>query len=177
MHDRLDDAEARTDRPPRLYDPREPHAEGQTTESASGAEYAEDRTMPLMYSIVAIAIGAALGANIRWALGLGLNTLLPQMPPGTLVANLLGAFLIGLAIATFSALPELSSFWRLMVVTGFLGALTTFSTFSAEVFTQIQAGRLGWAFAGIAVHVAGSLAMTGLGLGAFALCRRLIGGH
>ncbi|WP_353248714.1 fluoride efflux transporter CrcB [Salinisphaera sp. T31B1] len=131
----------------------------------------------MIYSIVAIALGAAVGANIRWALGLGLNTLLPQMPPGTLVANLLGAFLIGVAVAAFSALPELSSFWRLMVVTGFLGALTTFSTFSAEVFTQIQAGRLGWAFAGIAVHVIGSLAMTGLGLGAFALCRRLMGGH
>jgi len=131
--------------------------------------------MPVIYSILAIAIGAAIGANLRWLLGIGLNSYMPNMPPGTLAANLLGAFLIGIAIATFSALPELSSFWRLMVVTGFLGALTTFSTFSAEIFSQIQAGRLGWAFAGIAIHVAGSLVMTGLGMAAFALCRRLAG--
>lgn len=153
----------------------EPHSAGQTTESDDGAEYAEDRTMPVIYSILAIAIGAAVGANLRWLLGIGLNSALPNLPPGTLAANLLGAFLIGLAIATFSALPELSSFWRLMVVTGFLGALTTFSTFSAEMFTQIQAGRLGWAFMGIATHVAGSLVMTGLGMAAFAACRRLLG--
>jgi len=153
----------------------EHHSAGQTTESGDGAEYAEDRTMPVIYSILAIAIGAAIGANLRWLLGIGLNSYMPNMPPGTLAANLLGAFLIGIAIATFSALPELSSFWRLMVVTGFLGALTTFSTFSAEIFTQIQAGRLGWAFAGIAIHVAGSLVMTGLGMAAFSLCRRLAG--
>jgi len=131
--------------------------------------------MPVIYSILAIAIGAAIGANLRWLLGIGLNSYMPNMPPGTLAANLLGAFLIGIAIATFSALPELSSFWRLMVVTGFLGALTTFSTFSAEIFTQIQAGRMGWAFAGIAIHVTGSLIMTGLGMAVFSLCRRLAG--
>lgn len=157
------------------YDPREPHSAGQTTESESGAEYAEDKTMPLTYSILAIALGAALGANLRWGLGLGLNSLFPNLPPGTLAANLLGAFLIGVAIATFSALPELSSFWRLMVVTGFLGALTTFSTFSAEVFTQIQDGRLVWAFAGIVLHVAGSLIMTGLGMLSFSLARHVTG--
>lgn len=132
--------------------------------------------MPLIYSVLAIAVGAAIGANLRWLLGIGLNSYLPNLPPGTLAANLLGAFLIGLAIATFSALPELSSFWRLMVVTGFLGALTTFSTFSAEMFTQLQAGRLGWAFAGIVVHVVGSLAMTGLGIATFAVLRQLAGG-
>ncbi|MFC3104241.1 fluoride efflux transporter CrcB [Salinisphaera aquimarina] len=129
----------------------------------------------MIYSILAIAIGAAIGANIRWLLGIGLNSYLPHLPPGTLVANLLGAFLIGIAIAAFSALPELSSFWRLMVVTGFLGALTTFSTFSAEIFTQLQAGRLAWAFAGIAIHVAGSLAMTGLGMATFAVIRQISG--
>lgn len=131
--------------------------------------------MPVIQSIVAIAIGAALGANLRWVIGLGLNSALPSLPPGTLVANLLGAFLIGIAIAAFSALPELSSFWRLMVVTGFIGALTTFSTFSAEIYTQIQAGRLLWAFGGIAVHVTGSLLMTGLGMAAFAGLRQLAG--
>ena len=149
--------------------------EGQTTESADGAEYAKDRTMPLTYSILAIALGAALGANLRWVLGIAFNAWLPQMPPGTLVANLLGAFLIGLAIATFASLPELSSFWRLLVVTGFLGALTTFSTFSAEIYAQLQAGRMLWAFSGIAIHVVGSLVMTGLGMAAFVLCRQFLG--
>jgi len=157
------------------YDPNTAHSEGQTTESESGAEFAEDETMPLTYSILAIALGAALGANLRWGLGLGLNSLFPNMPPGTLVANLLGAFLIGIAIATFSALPELSSFWRLMVVTGFLGALTTFSTFSAEIYTQLQDGRLAWAFTGIVLHVAGSLIMTGLGMLSFSVARHATG--
>ncbi|MES1955509.1 CrcB protein [Salinisphaera hydrothermalis EPR70] len=157
------------------YDPEQAHAEGQTTESEDGAEYAEDKTMPVIYSIAAIALGAAIGANLRWVIGLGLNSYLPTLPPGTLVANLLGAFLIGIAIATFSALPELSSFWRLMIVTGFLGALTTFSTFSAEIFTQIQDGRLLWAFAGIVVHVVGCLIMTGLGMATFAGLRHLTG--
>lgn len=157
------------------YDPRTPHSDGQTSESESGAEFAEDETMPLTYSILAIALGAALGANLRWGLGLGLNSLFPNLPPGTLVANLLGAFLIGVAIATFSALPELSSFWRLMVVTGFLGALTTFSTFSAEIYTQIQDGRLVWAFTGIVLHVAGSLVMTGLGMASFYFARQATG--
>lgn len=130
--------------------------------------------MPLIYSIVAIAIGAAFGANLRWALGLALNSMLPMLPPGTLAANLLGAFLIGMATATFSALPELSPFWRLLVVTGFLGALTTFSTFSAEIYVQLQDGRLLWAFAGIVLHVAGSLFMTGLGMVAFVGLRHLL---
>jgi len=131
--------------------------------------------MPVLFSMLAIALGAAVGANLRWALGLSLNALFPALPPGTLAANLLGAWLIGIAIALFAALPELSTFWRLAVITGFLGALTTFSTFSAEVFTQIQAGRLGWAFAAIALHVAGSLAMTGLGMATFAVLRQLAG--
>jgi CrcB protein len=129
--------------------------------------------MSIPVSILAIALGAACGANLRWALGLALNTLFPALPPGTLAANLLGAGLIGMAIATFAAMPELSPFWKLAIVTGFLGALTTFSTFSAEIFTQIQSGRLGWAFVGIAAHVAGSLAMTGLGMGAVALLRQI----
>ncbi|MES1938687.1 camphor resistance protein CrcB [Salinisphaera sp. T5B8] len=129
--------------------------------------------MSILVSVLAIAVGAACGANLRWLLGLGLNALFPALPPGTLVANLLGAGLIGMAIATFAALPELSPFWKLAIVTGFLGALTTFSTFSAEIVTQLQAGRLGWAFLGIAAHVVGSLVMTGLGMGAVALLRQM----
>lgn len=159
----------------RRYRPGSRHVDGQTTESESGAEYEEDHTMPLSYSILAIAIGAALGANLRWGLGLGLNSLLPQMPPGTLVANLLGAFLIGIAVAAFTAMPQLSSFWRLMVVTGFLGALTTFSTFSSEIYAQLEDGRLVWAFVGIAAHVIGSLVMVALGMASFAGLRHLTG--
>lgn len=131
--------------------------------------------MSVFVSMLAITLGAACGANLRWALGLGLNAMFPALPPGTLVANLLGAWLIGMAIAVFAALPEVSTFWRLAIVTGFLGALTTFSTFSAEIFTQLQSGRIGWAFLGVAAHVAGSLAMTGLGMGTVALLRQLAG--
>ncbi|WP_349256916.1 fluoride efflux transporter CrcB [Salinisphaera sp.] len=133
--------------------------------------------MSAVYSILAIAVGAAIGANMRWGLGVALNAYLPDLPLGTLVANLLGAFLIGLAISVFAALPQLPSFWRLFVVTGFLGALTTFSTFSAEIFSELLAGRFLWGFVGIVIHVAGSLAMTGLGMAAFLLFRRLAGGY
>ncbi|MES1956306.1 fluoride efflux transporter CrcB [Salinisphaera hydrothermalis] len=158
------------------YDPEANHSQGQTVESEDGAEYEQDETMPIIYSILAIALGAAIGANIRWLLGITLNAYLPDLPPGTLAANLLGAFLIGLAISVFTAMPELSSFWRLFVVTGFLGALTTFSTFSGEVFAELQAGRFIWGFIGIAVHVVGSLCMVGLGMGSFVLLRQMLGG-
>lgn len=132
--------------------------------------------MSVIASMLAIAVGAAFGANLRWALGKMLNSILPTLPLGTLTANLLGAWLIGIAIALFTALPELSEFWRLAIVTGFLGALTTFSTFSAEVFTSLQSGRIGWAFAAIIIHVAGSLAMTGLGMLTLSVIRQLIWG-
>lgn len=133
--------------------------------------------MPVVYSMLAIAVGAAIGANIRWLLSLGLNSFLPMLPPGTLVANLLGGFLAGIATAAFASMPELSAIWKAMIVTGFLGALTTFSTFSAEIYTQLQDGRLLWAFAGIVTHVAGSLLMTGLGIALFAGLRHLLAGH
>jgi CrcB protein len=158
------------------YDPELHRAQGQTVESEDGAEYEQDKTMPIIYSILAIELGAAIGANIRWLLGDALNAYLPDLPPGTLAANLLGAFLIGLAISVFTAMPELSSFWRLFVVTGFLGALTTFSTFSAEIFSELQAGRFIWGFAGMMIHVVGSLCMTGLGMASFVLLRQLLGG-
>ncbi|GAA5131009.1 fluoride efflux transporter CrcB [Alloalcanivorax gelatiniphagus] len=116
-------------------------------------------------------MGAALGANLRWLLSLGLNALFPAIPLGTLAANLLGGWLIGVALGVFAGLPSLTPEWRLLVVTGFLGALTTFSSFSAEMFINLQAGRWGLATAGIAAHVVGSLCMTGLGLGMVALAR------
>jgi CrcB protein len=116
------------------------------------------------YSILAISAGASIGAVSRWLLGSALNTLFPTIPPGTLAANLIGGYLIGVAMALFANHPGLSPEWRLLVVTGFLGGLTTFSTFSAEVVTLIQQGRVLWAAAAIAVHVFGSVAMTLLGL-------------
>lgn len=123
--------------------------------------------------MTAIALGAAVGANIRWLLALACNAWFPRLPPGTLMANLLGAFLIGLAIALFASLPMLSQYWRLFFITGFLGALTTFSTFSAEIFANLQTGDYFWAIAGIFAHVAGSLIMVAAGMATFALLKLL----
>ncbi|MFV3330516.1 fluoride efflux transporter CrcB [Pseudomonas sp. NY15437] len=115
-------------------------------------------------SILAVSLGAALGALLRWVLGLKLNTLLPSMPPGTVVANLVGGYIIGAAIAFFANSPGLAPEWRLLIITGFCGGLTTFSTFSAEVVVLLQQGRLAWAMGTIATHLAGSLLMTLAGL-------------
>ena len=122
-----------------------------------------------MLSVIAISVGASLGALLRWVLGTQLNSLFHALPPGTLAANLLGGYLIGLAVAFFASFPSLPPQWRLLVVTGFLGGLTTFSTFSAEVVAQLQAGQISWALAAAAMHVAGSVAMTLLGIGTFSI--------
>jgi CrcB protein len=114
--------------------------------------------------IFAIAIGAALGALLRWQFGIRLNSFFPLLPPGTLVANMIGGYIIGLAIAFFAQSPSLAPEWRLLIITGFCGGLTTFSTFSAETITLLQAGRLWWAMGAIATHVVGSLIMTFAGL-------------
>lgn len=118
----------------------------------------------MLASIIAIASGAALGATMRWLLGLSLNALFPAIPPGTLAANLIGGYLVGVAIAVFPQMPALAPEWRLFVITGLLGGLTTFSTFSAEVSAQLLHGRLFWASSAIAAHVLGSIGMTLLGL-------------
>lgn len=123
--------------------------------------------------ILAISGGASLGALLRWVLGTQLNALLPMLPPGTLAANLLGGYLVGIAVAFFAGHPSLPPEWRLFVVTGFLGGLTTFSTFSAEVVTQLIEGRWPWALGAVAVHVMGSVAMTLLGIGTVALVRNV----
>lgn len=115
-------------------------------------------------SILAIAVGAALGALLRWQLGIRLNALFPIIPPGTLVANLIGAYVIGLAIAFFASFSALSPEWRLLVITGFCGGLTTFSTFSAELVTLLQQGRVLWALGIVAAHVVGSVLMTIAGM-------------
>lgn len=126
----------------------------------------------MLNSILAISAGASLGAVSRWLLGLALNGLFPLIPPGTLAANLIGAYLIGLALAFFTQYSGLPPEWKLFVVTGFLGGLTTFSTFSAEVTHLLQQGRLLLASGAIAVHVLGSLAATLAGLATFAFLQR-----
>ncbi len=115
-------------------------------------------------SILAISTGAALGALLRWQLGLKLNSLFPTVPPGTLAANLIGAYVVGLAVAFFASFSALSPEWRLLVITGFCGGLTTFSTFSAELTTLLQEGRISWALGAVAAHVVGSVLMTLAGI-------------
>jgi CrcB protein len=114
-------------------------------------------------TVLAICIGASLGALARWGLGLWL-TPGGVLPWGTLAANLIGGYLIGVAIAAFQAMPELDPVWRLLLITGFLGGLTTFSSFSAEVIGFVMAERYALALLTAGLHVLGSLGMTVLGL-------------
>ena len=116
-----------------------------------------------MLPVIAICIGASIGALARWGLGLWL-TPGGLLPWGTLAANLIGGYLIGVAIALFQAMPQLDPLWRLLLITGFLGGLTTFSSFSAEVVEFLMAGRYGLALLTAGLHVLGSLVMTVLGL-------------
>ena len=127
----------------------------------------------MLPSILAISIGAAAGAILRWLLGTTLNSLFPTIPLGTLAANLAGGYLVGVAMTLFASLPGLAPEWRLLVITGFLGGLTTFSTSSAEVTVLLQQGRFLWAGAAISAHVAGSLLMTLLGIATVVLVERL----
>lgn len=127
----------------------------------------------MLKPILAIALGAALGALLRWFLGLQLNALFPSIPPGTWAANMIGGYIIGLAVAFFAANPTLSPEWRLLVITGFCGGLTTFSTFSAETMALLQSGQLGWALGAIAIHVVGSLLATSAGLLTYPLINTL----
>lgn len=122
------------------------------------------RDGPLLAALAAIALGAVLGAWLRWALAYWLNPRLEHLPLGTLVANLTGGYLIGIAIAIFSAHPDVSPFWRLLIVTGFLGGLTTFSTFSAENVALLGTGAWGAAVLHAGLHLAGSLAATAAGI-------------
>lgn len=116
-----------------------------------------------MQAWIAICIGACAGALLRWQLSVWGNGL-AALPLGTLGANWLGGYLIGICIGVFEAMPELDPQWRLLLVTGFLGALTTFSTFSAEVVGMLQQSRLALATGTAALHLMGSLALTWLGL-------------
>lgn len=115
-------------------------------------------------SIVAISVGASAGALLRWWLGDRMNAVFPLLPPGTLAANIIGGYVIGAAVAFFASFPAIPAEWRLLVITGFCGGLTTFSTFSAEVAGLLQRGQPLWALAEVGVHVAASILMTFAGM-------------
>jgi fluoride exporter len=116
-------------------------------------------------AIAAVSVGASLGALLRWWLGLTLNQYFPDVPPGTLAANLIGGYVVGVAVAVFASDSALAPEWRLFIITGFCGGLTTFSTFSAEVVTLMQQGRAAWALAAAGTHLIGSVIMTFAGIG------------
>ena len=113
---------------------------------------------------LAVGAGAALGAWLRWALSVALNPVTPNLPLGTLASNLIGGFLIGVAVEVMVHHTLLAPEWRLFIITGFLGGLTTFSTFSAEAVNLLSRQEYGWAIALIAAHLTGSLMMTVLGM-------------
>lgn len=118
-------------------------------------------------ALAAVGVGAVLGAWLRWGLGVWLNPLHAGLPLGTLAANLGGGYLVGVAVAFFAAHHTLPAEWRLACITGFLGALTTFSSFSAESVQLLETGRYGAALAHSFAHLAGSLAATALGLASY----------
>lgn len=122
-------------------------------------------------SVLAVSGGAVVGANLRWALSLWLNSSYHAIPVGTLVANLIGGGLVGLLIGFFTHGSTLSPEWRLFAITGLCGALTTFSTFSLEMFAALQEGKWLMALAGISLHVVGSIAMTALGIMGYTLLK------
>jgi CrcB protein len=123
--------------------------------------------MPPASALAAVALGAVLGAWLRWLLVVKFNAALPHLPLGTLLANLGGGLMVGLAVAWFAAQPQLHPNLRLFAITGFLGALTTFSSFSAESLELLLAGRYGWAFAHSALHLFGSLAAATAGFAGY----------
>lgn len=111
-------------------------------------------------SLLSVVIGGALGSACRWLISLKLNDVFPDLPLGTLLVNIAGGFVIGAVSAAVLKLPTLDPAWRLLVVSGFCGGFTTFSTFSAEVVSMLQTGKVGWATATVLAHVAGSLLAT-----------------
>jgi CrcB protein len=114
--------------------------------------------------VAAVGIGAALGAWLRWWLGVAMNAMVPALPMGTLAANLIGGYLVGIAVAVFEQYGGLAPELRLFVITGFLGGLTTYSTFSVESVSLLTTGRYGWALAHTLAHLLGSICMTVLGI-------------
>jgi len=136
-----------------------------SAETIARGAWVDVQALPVMgRSIAAISIGASLGALLRWWLGLTLNAYFPAVPPGTLAANLIGGYVVGVAVAFFATYSALAPEWRLFVITGFCGGLTTFSTFSAEIVTLIEQDRALWAVGAAAAHLAGSVVMTLAGI-------------
>ena len=117
-----------------------------------------------VYALIAVGVGAALGAWLRWGFGLILNAIFPTLPLGTLAANLIGCYFIGIAAEYFFQNTTVPTEARLFIITGFLGGLTTFSTFSVETVTLLLREQYSWAFAIISSHLFGSLVMTVLGM-------------
>jgi fluoride exporter len=117
-----------------------------------------------LLGFIAVGAGAAIGAWVRWGLTLWLNERHAHFPLGTFSANALGGFLVGIAVAYFATHADIAPEWRLLIVTGFLGGLTTFSTYSAEVIQLIERGQLGWALAVGGSHLAVSLLLTAVGV-------------
>jgi len=120
---------------------------------------------------LAVGLGAACGAWLRWGVSTWLNAYHHALPYGTLIANLVGGYLIGIAVGFFERYPGLPIEWRLLVITGFLGGLTTFSTFSAEAMLLLQRGEFGWVLAHSALHLLGSIALC---IAGFATYRALV---
>lgn len=120
----------------------------------------------IVCSVGAISLGASLGAVSRWVLGILLNHLLPALPPGTLAANFLGSFVAGFGLIFFTVQAQLAPEWRLLLITGFAGGLSTFSAFAAEMLLLVQKGSFIAAALGITAHVAGSMACVFLGMAA-----------
>lgn len=121
----------------------------------------------MWYPVLAISLGASLGALLRWFFGMRLNGLFPAIPIGTLAANLIGGYIVGVAMAYFATMPDLAPEWRLFIITGFCGGLTTFSTFSSEIVTLMQQEQWTWALAAIGAHLGGSVLMTLLGIASY----------
>jgi CrcB protein len=121
----------------------------------------------MWYPVLAISLGASLGALLRWFFGMRLNGLFPAIPMGTLAANLIGGYIVGVAMAYFATMPDLAPEWRLFIITGFCGGLTTFSTFSSEIVTLMQQEQWTWALAAIGAHLGGSVLMTLLGIASY----------
>lgn len=124
-----------------------------------------------MLTFLSVGLGAALGAWLRWGLSIWLNSMEDPVPYGTLTANLLGGYLVGLAVAYFAQHGEFSPELKLFLITGFLGGLTTFSTFSVEMYSLLARAQYAVGLLAIGAHVAGSLAMTGLGVWTFRLLK------
>jgi fluoride exporter len=130
---------------------------------------------PVGTSMIVVGVGGLAGTWLRWWLGMRLNPIFPTLPFGTLAANLIGGYVIGLAIGAINLELGLSPQARLFLMTGFCGGLTTFSTFSAETFALLSRGQIGWGLGEIAIHVTGSLLATTLGVLTIGLGRLIAG--